>query len=64
MTIVLVNGNPETPAIWDLLSERLSEAGHADQVRLAPPGFGAPVPKDFHATIHDRWISQLARRSA
>jgi len=62
MTIVLINGNPETPAIWDLFSERLSEAGYADQVRLAPPGFGAPVPKGFHATIdgyHDWLVAAL-----
>jgi pimeloyl-ACP methyl ester carboxylesterase len=51
MTLVLVNGNPETPAIWDLLAERLVEAGHAEPVRLAPPGFGAPVPSDFDPTV-------------
>jgi pimeloyl-ACP methyl ester carboxylesterase len=49
MMIVLVNGNPETPAVWDLLVPRLLEAGWPEPIRLAPPGFGGPVPKDFNA---------------
>ena len=36
MTVVFVHGNPETPAVWDLLSERLRERGYDDQVRLTP----------------------------
>ncbi len=53
MTIVFVHGIPETPAVWGLLAARLAEAGHEDQVRLSPPGFGAPVPAGFGATVLD-----------
>ena len=58
MTVVFVHGNPETPAVWDLLSERLRERGHDDQVRLAPPGFGAPVPPGFGCTVAEyrEWL--------
>ncbi len=48
--IALVHGNPETAAVWDLLVPRLAELGHAEPVRLSPPGFGAPVPAGFGAT--------------
>ena len=48
MTVVLVHGNPETDAIWDPLVEAL---GRDDVVRLSPPGFGAPLPADFPATM-------------
>lgn len=51
MTIVFVHGNPETPAVWDQLAKRLREAGRDDQVRLAPPGFGSPVPAGFGCTV-------------
>jgi hypothetical protein len=34
MTVVLVHGNPETDAIWDLLVDAL---GRDDVVRLSPP---------------------------
>lgn len=51
MTVVFVHGNPETAAVWDHLAERLAEGGQADQVRLSPPGFGAPVPDGFDATV-------------
>lgn len=53
MTVVLVHGNPETPAVWDLLAARLTESGYDDQVRLSPPGFGVPVPDGFGATVTD-----------
>lgn len=53
MPVVFVHGNPETSAVWDLLAERLAEAGYAEQIRLSPPGFGAPVPDGFGATIID-----------
>ena len=58
MTVVFVHGNPETPAVWDLLSERLRERGYDDQVRLTPPGFGAPVPPDFGCTVGEyrEWL--------
>jgi pimeloyl-ACP methyl ester carboxylesterase len=48
MTVVLVHGNPETPAVWDLLVPHLTGG---PVVRLAPPGFGAPVPEGFGATV-------------
>lgn len=48
MTVVLVHGNPETPAVWDPLVAALRRD---DVVRLAPPGFGAPVPAGFAATV-------------
>ena len=46
---VLVHGNPETPALWDPLVAHLQR----DVVRLAPPGFGAPLPAGFAATVHE-----------
>ena len=48
MTVVLVHGNPETDVIWGPLVEAL---GRDDVVRLSPPGFGAPLPDDFPATM-------------
>lgn len=48
MTVVLVHGNPETEVIWGPLVEAL---GRDDVVRLSPPGFGAPLPVDFPATM-------------
>jgi pimeloyl-ACP methyl ester carboxylesterase len=50
MTVVLVHGVPETSAVWDLLVPHLSRA---PVVRLSPPGFGAPVPVDFGATVRE-----------
>jgi pimeloyl-ACP methyl ester carboxylesterase len=50
MTVVLVHGNPETPEVWDLLVDRLVDNGAGQPVRLAPPGFGAPVPVGFSCT--------------
>jgi pimeloyl-ACP methyl ester carboxylesterase len=47
MTVVLVHGNPETPAVWEDLIPLLE----ADEIiTLSPPGFGAPVPAGFGAT--------------
>jgi pimeloyl-ACP methyl ester carboxylesterase len=56
--IVLVHGNPETEAVWDLLVARLVESGHDDPLRLSPPGFGAPVPAGFGATAEEyrQWL--------
>ncbi len=51
MTVVLVHGNPETDAVWDPLVQRLGALGHDTPVRLSPPGFGAPVPEGFGATV-------------
>ena len=57
---VLVHGNPETPALWDPLVGHLRR----DVVRLAPPGFGAPLPAGFGATMteyRDWLIGELER---
>lgn len=64
MSIVFVHGIPETTKVWGLLAARLSEAGHDDQVRLSPPGFGAAVPEGFRATVleyRDWLIAELER---
>jgi pimeloyl-ACP methyl ester carboxylesterase len=64
VTVVLVHGNPETEAIWDLLSERLAARGRTDQVRLSPPGFGAPVPDGWTASVdeyRDWLVAELER---
>jgi pimeloyl-ACP methyl ester carboxylesterase len=57
-TVVLVHGNPETAAVWGPLTERLAALGHDDQVLLSPPGFGAPVPDGWTATVEEyhRWL--------
>jgi pimeloyl-ACP methyl ester carboxylesterase len=55
MTVVLVHGNPETPEVWDLLVPHL---GDEQIIRLAPPGFGAPVPEGFgaHPLEYRSWL--------
>jgi pimeloyl-ACP methyl ester carboxylesterase len=53
MTIALVHGVPETSAVWDLLADNLVELGYDEPLRLSPPGFGAPVPDGWAATVHD-----------
>lgn len=57
MTVVLVHGNPETEAIWGPLVEAL---GRDDVVTLSPPGFGAPLPDDFPATMqaYRDWLEE------
>ena len=50
MTAVLVHGNPETPAIWGPLLERL---GRDDVATPQLPGFGVPAPAGFGATMDD-----------
>lgn len=59
MTTVLVHGIPETAALWRPLTAALSAAGvHDEVVSLSPPGFGAPAPAGFGATIEEyrRWL--------
>lgn len=51
MTVVLVHGNPETAAVWDPMVDELVAAGFDVPVRLSPPGFGAPVPPGWDATV-------------
>ncbi|AFM15632.1 putative hydrolase or acyltransferase of alpha/beta superfamily [Mycolicibacterium chubuense NBB4] len=48
MTVVFVHGNPETAAIWGPL---VGVLGRDDVVLLSPPGFGAPLPDGFGATV-------------
>lgn len=59
MTLVLVHGNPETAAVWDPLVRELGALGRDDVVRLSPPGFGAPVPDGFGATVGEyrAWLA-------
>lgn len=58
MTIVFVHGVPVTSAVWTPLLNELSKSHHEDVVRLSPPGFGAPLPANFGATIDDyrNWL--------
>src|SRR4051794_37056625 len=56
MTVVLVNGNPETKAVWEPL---IAELGRDELVTLSPPGFGAAVPDGFAAT-YDEYVLWLA----
>ena len=50
-TKVFVHGNPETSAIWSLLVNELHKNGINNIVLLTPPGFGAPTPKGWGATV-------------
>jgi pimeloyl-ACP methyl ester carboxylesterase len=61
VTIVLVHGVPETDAIWSPL---IAELGRDDVIRLSPPGFGAPLPADFGATMPDYrdWLIDAIER--
>ncbi|HWN33757.1 MAG TPA: alpha/beta hydrolase [Pseudonocardia sp.] len=64
MTVVLVHGNPETDAVWGPL---VAELGRDDVVRLSPPGFGAPLPDGFGATVgeyRDWLVAELERFEA
>ena len=55
MAVVLVHGNPETADVWTPLLRELERSGVAedDMTCLSPPGFGAPLPAGFGATIGD-----------
>jgi pimeloyl-ACP methyl ester carboxylesterase len=66
MPIVFVHGNPETAAVWDPLVDELERAGvdRSSLIRLSPPGFGAPMPAEFTATVdeyRDWLIDELTR---
>jgi pimeloyl-ACP methyl ester carboxylesterase len=50
MGVVLVHGNPETAAVWSPLVAAL---GRGDVTCLSPPGFGAPVPHCWGATVEE-----------
>jgi pimeloyl-ACP methyl ester carboxylesterase len=58
---VFVHGNPETSAVWGPL---LGELERADAVCLSPPGFGAPLPAGFDATMDDYRDWLIARLEA
>jgi pimeloyl-ACP methyl ester carboxylesterase len=67
MTIAFVHSVPVTSAVWTPLLDELSKFGHEDVVRLSPPGFGAPLPADFGATLDDyrSWlIDELSQFAA
>jgi pimeloyl-ACP methyl ester carboxylesterase len=51
MTKVFVHGNPEVDALWGPLVDELRARGVDDIVLLSPPGFGAPVPDGWDATL-------------
>ena len=53
--VVFVHGNPATSAVWEpLLAELCSHGLRRDEiVTLSPPGFGAPLPQGFGATVTD-----------
>jgi pimeloyl-ACP methyl ester carboxylesterase len=62
-TAIFVHGNPETAAIWRPLLSRLDRS---DLDTLSPPGFGAPRPVGFGATVDDyaEWLAdELAKRN-
>ncbi|MBJ7505753.1 MAG: hypothetical protein JHC86_08265, partial [Ilumatobacteraceae bacterium] len=50
-TKVFVHGVPETSAMWDVLVHELHSQGVTNIVRLSPPGFGAPTPAGWGATV-------------
>jgi pimeloyl-ACP methyl ester carboxylesterase len=59
--VVLVHGNPETDAVWGPL---VRELGRDDVVRLSPPGFGAPVPDGWGATVDEYRLWLVAELEA
>ena len=62
MPKIFVHGNPECAAVWNPLIDALAARGISDTLRLSPPGFGAPVPDGFEATMqgyHQWLVSEL-----
>lgn len=59
MTVVLVHGVPETPAVWDLLTPQLDPPF----VALALPGFGNRRPEGFQSTMGEYidWLEEEIR---
>jgi len=57
VTVVLIHGFPETPAIWRLLREHLSEY-HVVELQL--PGFGCAAPSNWSATKEEylTWLNE------
>lgn len=61
MTVVLLHGVPETPALWDPLVAAL---GRDDVVAPRLPGFGSELPAGFDASMgaYADWLAdELAR---
>ena len=61
--LVLIHGNPETPAVWNHVLPDLRETGR-DPICLSPPGFGSDVPPGFGATpidYRDWLVDELER---
>jgi pimeloyl-ACP methyl ester carboxylesterase len=58
-TKVFVHGNPEVDAIWGPLVDALAERGVDDVVLLSPPGFGAPTPDGWDASMRSyvEWLA-------
>ncbi|MET1074058.1 MAG: alpha/beta hydrolase, partial [Umezawaea sp.] len=56
MTVVFVHGVPETPAVWDVIRERLDE----ESVAVHLPGFGSPRPAALRD--NDDYVEWLADR--
>jgi pimeloyl-ACP methyl ester carboxylesterase len=61
MPVVFVHGNPETAAVWGPLVAELGRGGAMrtdDLVRLSPPGWGAPAPAGWGATLEEyrQWL--------
>ena len=57
-TKVFVHGNPESGDIWSLLHQELRAQGVDNIVTLSPPGFGAPTPEGWGATVleYRNWL--------
>jgi pimeloyl-ACP methyl ester carboxylesterase len=63
MTVVFINGNPETSAIWEPVAAGLSST---EVVLLEPPAFGGDMPPEFTATFdaYELWLAdELVRFS-
>ncbi|HTH06995.1 MAG TPA: alpha/beta hydrolase [Ilumatobacteraceae bacterium] len=58
MTVVLLHGNPETPAVWLPLRREL---GRDDVITPQLPGFGRGVPDGFGATKEEYvdWFTEV-----
>ena len=61
VTLVLVHGAPETSVVWEPMVAALDWHGldPYEAVALSPPGFGAPVPDGFGATMaeYGDWLA-------
>lgn len=50
MPVVLIHGNPQTAAVWELL---LAELSWNDVFPLSPPDWGASTPDGWGATVEE-----------